>query len=43
MVLAAKVFDEFEVAAEYGLTLSVPKTKLLVAGIGLTADDMAPL
>ena len=41
MVLAARTFDE--VATEYGLTLSVPKTKLLVAGIGLTDDDLAPL
>ena len=36
MVLAARLFDE--VATENGLTLSVPKTKLLVAGIGLTND-----
>ena len=28
---------------EYGLTLSVPKTKLLVVGLGLTNDDLAPL
>ena len=33
MVLAARIFDE--VATGNGLTLSVPKTKLLVAGIGL--------
>ena len=41
MVLAARMFDE--VASELGLTLSVPKTKLLVTGIGLTDDDLAPL
>ena len=41
MVLVARIFDE--VATENGLTLSVPKTKLLVAGIGLTNDDLAPL
>ena len=29
MVLAARTFDE--IATKYGLTLSVPKTKLLVA------------
>ena len=43
MVLAASTFDE--VATEYGLTLSIPKTKLLVAGLGLglTNDDITPL
>ena len=41
MILAARMFDK--VATEFGLTLSVPKTKLLVAGIGLTGDDVAPL
>ena len=41
MVLAASTFDE--VATKYGLTLSIPKTKLLVAGLGLTNDDLAPL
>ena len=41
MLLATRIFDE--VATEHGLTLSVPKTKLLVAGIGLTSDDLAPL
>ena len=41
VVLAARIFDE--VATENGLTLSVPKSKLLVAGIGLTNDDLAPL
>ena len=40
-MLAASTFDE--VATEYGLTLSVPKTKLLVAGLGLTNDDPASL
>ena len=39
--VAARIFDE--VATENGLTLSVPKTKLLVAGLGLTIDDLAPL
>ena len=32
-VLAARMSDD--VATEYSLTLSVPKTKLLVAGLGL--------
>ena len=41
VVLTARIFDE--VATENGLTLSVPKTKLLVAGLGLTIDDLAPL
>ena len=41
VVLAARIFDE--IATENGLTLSVPKTKLLVAGIVLTNDDLAPL
>ena len=41
MVLAARIFDK--VATENGLTLTVPKTKLLVAKIGLTNDDLAPL
>ena len=38
MVIAARVFEE--VTAEFGLTLSIPKMKLLVAG---TANDIAPL
>ena len=38
---AAKVFDE--VAAEFGLTVSVVKTKLLVAGSNLEEGDLAPL
>ena len=37
MMLAARTFDE--VATEYE---SVLKTKLLVAGLGLTNDDLAP-
>ena len=41
VVLAARIFDE--VATENGLTLNVSKTKLLVAGLGLTIDDLAPL
>ena len=41
MVLAAQMFDK--VAGESGPTLSVPKTKLLVAGTGVTSDDLAPL
>ena len=41
MVLAARMFDKL--ATEYGLTLSVPKTKLLVAVLGLTNNDLAPL
>ena len=40
-MLAVSTFDE--VATEYDLTLSVSKTKLLVAGLGLTNDDLAPL
>ena len=40
MDVAAKVFDE--VSAGWGLTLSVPKTKLLVAGVGLSPDVVAP-
>ena len=39
---AAKVFNE--VAAEFGLTVSVVKTKLLVAGSNLSEEeDLAPL
>ena len=38
MVLVARIFDE--VATENDLTLSIPKTKLLVAGIGLTNDPI---
>ena len=41
MDVAAKVFEE--VSAGWGLTLSVPKTKLLVAGVGLSPDDVSPL
>ena len=41
MVLAAQMFDK--VAGDSDLTLSVPKTKLLVAGTGLTSDDLASL
>ena len=33
----------FEVATENSLTLIVSKIKLLVAGIGLTDHDLAPL
>ena len=40
MALAVKTFDK--VATRYGLALSVSKTKLLVAGLGLT-NDLAPL
>ena len=40
MVLASRIFDG--VANENGLTLIVRKMKLLVTGIGLTDDDMAP-
>jgi len=38
---AARVFDE--VIAEFGLTMSVVKTKLLVAGSNLEEGDLAPL
>ena len=41
MVLAARIFDE--IVSENDLTMSVPKTKLQVAGIGLTVDDLALL
>ena len=41
MILVARMFDK--VATEFGLTLSIPKMKLLVAGIGLTGDDLVPL
>ena len=41
MVLAARIFDE--IVTENDLTMSVPKTKLQVAGIGLTVDDLAPV
>lgn len=32
-----------EVAAEFGLTVSIPKTKLMVTGRQATADDRAPI
>ena len=38
MVLATRMFDE--VASELDLTLSVPKTKLVVARIGVTDHDL---
>ena len=41
MVVAARIFDE--VSAGVGLSLSVPKTKLLVAGVGLSPVDVSPL
>ena len=41
MLLATRIFDEG--ATEHGLTLSVPKTKLLVARTGLTNNNLAPL
>ena len=41
MMLAVRIF--YEVATENGFIQSVPKTKLLVAGIGLTNDDLASL
>jgi len=37
MVIAARVFEQVT-----GLTLSIPKMKLLVAGANLTANDIAP-
>jgi len=37
---AARVFDE--VAAKFGLTVSVVKTNLLVAGSNLREEDLAP-
>ena len=41
MFVAAKIFEE--VPAGWGLTLSVPKSKLLVAGVELCPVDLAPL
>ena len=41
MVIAARIFEE--VTAEFGLTLSIPKTKLLVAGVNLTVENVASL
>ena len=41
MFVAAKIFEE--VSAGWGLTLSVPKTKLLFAGAELSPVDLAPL
>jgi len=35
---AAKVFEE--VTTEFGLTLTIPKTKLLVAGAHITTNDV---
>ena len=36
MVLAARIYNE--VATEYGFTLSVPKKKLVVAGLDLATN-----
>ena len=41
MDVAAKIFEE--VMAEFGLTLSILKIKLLVAGVHLTTGDLASL
>ena len=41
MVIAARIFEG--VTAGFGLTLSIPKTKLLVAGVNLTVEDVASL
>ena len=41
MVVAAKIFEE--ISAGWGLILSVPKTKLLVAGVKLSPVNVAPL
>lgn len=46
MVLATVTFDEVAITTEqlaWAYTLSVPKMKLLFAGLGLTNDDFAPL
>ena len=40
-VLALSVF--FDVAAEFGLTLSIPMTKFVVAGVGVSPDDLADI
>jgi len=41
MVIASRIFEE--VTVEFDLTLSIPKTKLLVAGANFTANVVAPL
>ena len=41
MDVAARIVKE--VTAEFGLTLSIMKTKLLVAGVHLTTGDLASL
>ena len=41
MVIASRIFEE--VAVEFGLTLSIPKTKLFAAGANFTAYGVAPL
>lgn len=41
MDVTTRVFDK--VSAAWGLTLNVPKTKLLVAGVGLSPDHAVPL
>ena len=41
MDVAARIFEE--VTVEFGLTLSILKTKLLVAGVHLTTGDLASL
>ena len=41
MFVAANIFEE--VSEGWGLTLIVPKTKLLVAGVELSPFDLAPL
>ena len=41
MVLVIRTVNK--VATEYGFTKSIFKTKLLVARLGLTNDDLAPL
>ena len=40
-VLALSVF--YNVAAEFGLTLNIPKTKFVVAGVGVSPDDLADI
>ena len=41
MVIGARIFEKATV--EFGLTLSIPDTKLLVAGVNLTAEDVSSL
>ena len=39
----AAIQKYMEVASDFGLTVSVPKTKLMVSGREATAEDKAPI